>query len=48
MERADIVENVAFNLLKLAVIYLPEDVKRALQKAYTEETSETGKTQFWV
>lgn len=39
-------ENVAFNLVKQAVIYLPEDVKRALRKAYAEETSETGKTQL--
>lgn len=42
----EVLENVAFNLLKLAVIYLPEDVKHALQKAYIEETSETGKTQL--
>lgn len=46
MERTKIVENVAFNILKQAVIYLPEDVKRALKKAYAEETSETGKTQL--
>lgn len=46
MELEDVVENVAFNLLKLAVIYLPKDVKQALQKAYAEETSETGKTQL--
>ena len=39
-------ENVAFNILKQAVIYLPEDVKQALKKAYAEETSETGKTQL--
>lgn len=44
MEEA--IENVAFNLIKQAVIYLPEDVKHALQKAYSEETSETGKTQL--
>jgi len=42
------VENIAFNLIKQAVIYLPEDVKRALRKAYAEETSETGKTQLKV
>jgi fumarate hydratase subunit alpha len=42
----NIVERVAFNLIKQAVIYLPEDVKQALQKAYTEETSEAGKTQL--
>jgi len=41
-----VVEEVAFNLLKQAVIYLPEDVKKALKKAYAEETSETGKTQL--
>ncbi len=46
MEVAKIVENVAFNLLKQAVICLPEDVKQALKKAYAEETSETGKTQL--
>ncbi|MGC9345264.1 MAG: fumarate hydratase [Candidatus Bathyarchaeales archaeon] len=46
METVNIVENVAFNLLKQAVIYLPEDVKQALQKAYAEETSEAGKTQL--
>jgi fumarate hydratase subunit alpha len=46
LETAKIVENVAFNILKQAVIYLPEDVKQALKKAYVEETSETGKTQL--
>ena len=46
METAKIVENVAFNVLKQAVIYLPEDVKQALKKAYAEETSETGRTQL--
>ncbi len=46
METANIVENVAFNLLKQAVIYLPEDVKQALRKAYAEETGEAGKTQL--
>jgi fumarate hydratase subunit alpha len=39
-------ENVAFNLIKQAVIYLPEDVKRALRKACEEETNETGRTQL--
>jgi fumarate hydratase subunit alpha len=39
-------ENVAFNLIKQAVVYLPEDVKRALRKACEEETSETGRTQL--
>jgi fumarate hydratase subunit alpha len=46
LETAKIVENVAFNILKQAVIYLPEDVKQTLKKAYAEETSETGKTQL--
>ncbi len=46
METTNIVENVAFNLLKQAVIYLPEDVKQALQKAYAAETSEAGRTQL--
>jgi len=41
-----IAEKVAFNLIKQAVIYLPEDVKRALQKAHAEETSDAGKTQL--
>ena len=46
METAKILENVAFNLLRQAVIYLPEDVKQALKRAHAEETSETGKTQL--
>lgn len=43
MEIGNLVEDVAFNLLKLAVIRLPSDVKEALQRAYKEETSEAGK-----
>jgi fumarate hydratase subunit alpha len=46
MDVAKVMEDVAFNILKQAVIYLPEDVKQALKKAYAEETSETGKTQL--
>jgi len=46
LETTKIVENTAFNILKQAVIYLPEDIKDALKKAYVEETSETGKTQL--
>ncbi|MGQ9460835.1 MAG: fumarate hydratase [Candidatus Bathyarchaeaceae archaeon] len=42
----DIVENVAFKLLQLAVTELPRDVKEALQRAYREEESEAGKTQL--
>lgn len=40
------VEDVGFNIVKQAVIYLPEDVKQALKKAYAEETSDAGKTQL--
>jgi fumarate hydratase subunit alpha len=40
------VEEVACNLIKQAVVYLPDDVKAALHKAYAEETNETGKTQL--
>jgi len=43
LEIGNLIEDVAFNLLKLAVIRLPSDVKEALQKAYKEETSEAGK-----
>lgn len=43
---AEVIENVAFNLIKQAVIYLPEDVKAALKKAYEEETCEVAKTQL--
>ena len=46
MDTAKVVENVGFNILKQAVIYLPADVKEALKKAYAEETSEIGKTQL--
>jgi fumarate hydratase subunit alpha len=46
LETGKLFENVAFNLLKLAVIYLPDDVKQALKKAHEEETSDTGKTQL--
>lgn len=46
MEMAKVVEDVAFNLIKQAVIYLPEDVKKALKRAYDEETSQSGKTQL--
>jgi fumarate hydratase subunit alpha len=43
-----VVETVAFNLIKTAVIYLPEDVKQALRKAHKQETSKTGKTQLKI
>lgn len=41
-----VVEDTAVNLLKLAVVRLPADVKEALQKAYKQETSEAGKVQL--
>ena len=41
-----ILEEVAFNLIKQAVVYLPNDIKAALNKAYSNETSEIGKTQL--
>ncbi|MFX1533013.1 MAG: fumarate hydratase [Promethearchaeota archaeon] len=46
MKIVDLVEEVAINLLRLAVTELPQDVKQALQKAYSEEESETGKIQL--
>lgn len=46
METLNIAEKVAFNLIKQAVIYLPDDVKQALRNAYAKETSEAGKTQL--
>jgi fumarate hydratase subunit alpha len=42
----NIIEDVAVNLLRSAVIELPEDVKKAIQRAYQEEESKTGKTQL--
>ncbi|MCX8150288.1 MAG: fumarate hydratase [Candidatus Bathyarchaeota archaeon] len=41
-----VVEEVAFELVRQAVIFLPQDVKAALQRAYTEETSEVARTQL--
>jgi fumarate hydratase subunit alpha len=46
METAKTVENVAYDIIKQAVIYMPDDVKQALKKAYVEETGETAKTQL--
>lgn len=46
METAKLVEAVGFNILRQAVIYLPDDVKQALKRAYAEETSDMGKTQL--
>jgi fumarate hydratase subunit alpha len=41
-----VVENVAFNLLKLAVTKLPDDVKDALKRAYNNEDNPVGKSQL--
>ncbi|RLI38030.1 fumarate hydratase [Candidatus Bathyarchaeota archaeon] len=41
-----VIEETAFNLLKLASIVLPRDVKEALRRAYETETSEMGKAQL--
>jgi len=41
-----VIEDTAVNLLRLAVVNLPADVKEALQRAYREETSEAGKVQL--
>lgn len=43
MEIGNLIEDVGFNLLKLAVIRLPSDVKEALKRAHEEETSEAGR-----
>jgi len=41
-----VIEDTAVNLLRLAVVRLPADVKEALQRAYREETSEAGQVQL--
>ncbi len=41
-----IIENVAVKLLQLAATELPQDVKKALQRAYHEEESKVGKAQL--
>ncbi len=46
MTMEKVIEDTAFNLLRLAVVQLPADVKAALQRAYREETSDTGKVQL--
>jgi len=46
LEFEKLIEDVAVNLLRLAVIELPQDVKKALQRAYQEEESEAGRTQL--
>ncbi|MCS7115336.1 MAG: fumarate hydratase [Nitrososphaerota archaeon] len=44
--KAALIERVAFNLLKQAAVYLPDDVKEALRRAYKNESSVVGKTQL--
>ncbi len=46
LETAKLIEDVGFNVIRQAVIYIPDDVKQALKRAYAEETNETGKTQL--
>lgn len=46
MEIITVIEKVAFNLIRQAAIYLPEDVKKALRKAYEEEKSQYGRMQL--
>jgi fumarate hydratase subunit alpha len=46
MDIEQTVENIAINLLRLAVTQLPKDVKEALQNAHKQETSPAGKTQL--
>lgn len=41
-----LIEDTCVELLRLAVVKLPADVKIALKKAYEEETSEVAKTQL--
>lgn len=41
-----LVEATTFNLIKQAVIYLPQDVKNAIEKAHDAETSKVAKTQL--
>ena len=44
--KEDIIEETAAQLLRKASIFLPNDVKTELKRAYQKETSETGKTQL--
>ena len=41
-----LIENVAVDLLKLAAVRLPEDVKEAIRRAYGKERSGIGKAQL--
>ncbi len=44
--KPEVFEEVAFQLIRKASISLPKDVRAALEKAYREETSESGKIQL--
>ena len=46
MVSKQVVENVAFELLQLAVTKLPDDVKHALIRAYDNEDNPVGKSQL--
>lgn len=46
MEILPFIEDVAVNLLRLAVIELPQDVKQALEQAYHRERNSLGKVQL--
>ena len=46
LEIERVVEDVAANLLRRAVIELPNDVKEALKRAHEEEESKAGRTQL--
>lgn len=43
---SSIIEDAAFNLIKTAAIYLSEDVKLALKRAYKKESSATARAQL--
>lgn len=46
MKIEKIIEDTAVNLLRLAAVKLPSDVKEALERAYREETSRGGRVQL--
>jgi len=48
LDITSVVEDVAVNLLRLAAIRLPADVKEALERAYQEERSRRGRIQLSV
>jgi fumarate hydratase subunit alpha len=46
LEIMAVIEETAFNLIKQATVFLPEDVKKALRKAYEKEESRYGRMQL--